>query len=76
MKHIKEKDDWFYELRPYIIIGIAICGALCKSLFGPTQTMNTLGFLSILVLITCGGVIVSMRRDYRKVPAKTHRSRP
>jgi hypothetical protein len=66
MRHINKENDWFYEFRPYIFIGIGIVGFLSKSAFGSSQSMNFLGFLGSVVCIAAGALIIAMRKDYRK----------
>ena len=66
MRHINKENDWFYEFRPYIIIGIGITGFMSRAAFGHSHGMNALGFLCSVVLVGTGALIISMRKDYRK----------
>lgn len=67
MKHISNKDDWFYEFRPYGIIAFGIAGLLSRSLLGSTaQNYTIVTFLCSFALIGLGSFIVSMRKEYRK----------
>ena len=66
MRHINSKDDWFYEFKPYLFISIGIVGFLSRSLFGNSQIMTGIGFLSSIILIGAGSLIISWRRTYRK----------
>ena len=66
MKHISDKEDWFYELRPYIIIGLGIGGILSRFVFASGPSWAMINFLSSLVLISSGAYIISLRKDYRK----------
>lgn len=66
MRHISSKDDWFYEFRPYIIIGIGTVGLLSRSFFGSSQALNAIGFICSVILLGLGSIIISWRREHRK----------
>ncbi len=66
MRHIDNKDDWFYEFKPYTFIAIGVVGFLSRSLFGNSQIMTGIGFLSSVILIAAGALIILWRQEYRK----------
>ncbi len=66
MRHISDKQDWFYEFRPYIIIGIGITGLLSRSFVSASSGLNLIGFFSCVALLGIGAHILSMRKSYRK----------
>ncbi|MFN8792403.1 MAG: hypothetical protein ACK5Y2_13195 [Bdellovibrionales bacterium] len=67
MKHIQSQSDWFYEIRPYAIIGIGVAGFLAKVVFpAGSSHWGMLCFLSSAVLVAAGAFILSARKDYRK----------
>ncbi len=66
MKHIQDKNDWFYELRPHGCIVLGIVGFFSRGLIGGYTGLALLAYASSLTLIAMGFYIFSMRRNYRK----------
>lgn len=66
MRHIKDKDDWFYELKPYFILSLGFFGLIAKILLGLPFLYSVLSFMSALILISAGSYILKSRKEYRR----------
>ena len=66
MHHLSQKNDWYYEWKPYFIIGAGIFGIMTKSMFGLPLISGMFSFLSALILLGSGGYILQARKVYRK----------
>jgi hypothetical protein len=66
MKHITSKNDWFYELKPYLILSLGFFGLLAKSLLGLPTGFSIISFLSALVLLGAGSYILTARKEHRR----------
>ena len=66
MKHISEKNDWFYEWRPYFFIAFGLAGMGTRGLLAGHSGLGFLSFVCSLILIGAGAFVISMRKDYRK----------
>jgi hypothetical protein len=66
VKHIENKNDWFYEFRPQLILFFGLLGLLSQ-LFMPSVTLWTYFSQACgLVLIITAFKIYEWRRNYRE----------
>lgn len=66
MRHIKEKSDWLYELRPSFLVAIGIVGVLSQ--LGPNffTGLSMVCQACSMVLLFCAYKITHWRKEYRK----------
>lgn len=65
-RHIQNKNDWFYEFKPYLILAIGIIGLGLKSFLNITGQYESLAFVSGITLLGMGYYILKLRKEYRK----------
>jgi hypothetical protein len=72
MRHIQNKDDWFYEFRPLLILCFGIIGLFGQLVIPngsdslPTRISQACGITLVLIAIK----IMDWRRDYRAASQK------
>ena len=71
MKHIQNKNDWFYEFRPQLILGFGALG-LFSGLYLPTAypSLNYFSQACGIVLLVIAVKILDWRKDYRAMAKK------
>lgn len=67
MKHIQNKNDWFYEFRPQIILAFGIIGLFSKLLvsYGNEPIWFKVSVACGIFLVVMSLKIMSWRREYR-----------
>jgi hypothetical protein len=66
LRHISNKFDWYYELKPYSIQALGFVGIALKMTLNLQGFYNFLAFASATTLLGLGTYIVKLRKDYRK----------
>lgn len=66
MRHVNQKNDWYYEFKPFFILALGIFGLISKSIFALPLQSAVFSFLSSVVLLGAGSYIIHARKEYRK----------
>ena len=66
MRHLNQKNDWYYEIKPYLILLLGIIGLIAKPLFSLPYDSSIFSFLSAIVLLGAGTYIIHARKEHRK----------
>jgi hypothetical protein len=71
MRHIQEKNDWFYEFRPQIIFFFGLLGLASKLyMAGSSSFLLTLSQVCGLFLLGMSVKIMDWRKAYRATARK------
>ncbi len=69
-KHIQNKEDWFYEFRPQIVIAFGILGLFSKVWVPGEPVLMKLAQACGIVLLVIGIKILDWRKAYRETYRK------
>jgi hypothetical protein len=63
---LNQKNDWYYEFKPFFILALGVFGVLSKPIFSLPVHFAIFSFLSTIVLLGAGTYILQARKEYRK----------